>query len=346
MANLFSNTTSREIHLKSRPSGMPKEENFELVTVTLANPKEGEILIQNLWMSVDPYMRGRMNDEPSYISPFKIGHALEGSSIGKVVISNSPQFKAGDYVISMFGWRESFVAKASAVQLFDSIIPSQFAPIEAHLSVLGSAGLTAYAGLFRIAKLKPGEKVFISGATGAVGAVACALAKSIGCYVVGTAGSEEKRVWLEKELGVDFAIDYKAPNLDDAVAKAFPEGIDVYFENAGGEQLRIALDNMITFGRIAFCGMIENYNDKIPRQGPSNLYKIVTHKLSAEGFIVTDHYDLNKSFQRAAAELVRTGKLKWKHTVSEGITSAPQAMINLFTGKSFGKTLIRLSANQ
>ena len=343
MAHSFSNITSREIHLKSRPVGMPKEDNFELVTLALVDPKENEILVQNLWMSVDPYMRGRMNDVPSYIPPFKIGHALEGSAIGKVVISNSPSLKAGDYVISKLGWREAFVAKASEVQPFNPIISSQFAPIEAHLGVLGSAGLTAYAGLFRIAKLKPGERVFISGATGAVGSVACAFAKSMGCYVVGTAGSETKRSWLENELGVDVAIDYQASNLSDAVTKAFPNGIDVYFENAGGEQLRVALDNMNPFGRIAFCGMIDNYNDKTPRQGPGNLFKIITRKLSLEGFIVTDHYDLNDSFLRAASDLVRNGKLKWKHTVLDGITAAPKAMINLFTGENFGKTLIRLS---
>ena len=343
MTYSLTDTTSREIRLKSRPKGMPTEENFELVTLSHADPKEGEVLVHNLWMSVDPYMRGRMNDGASYIKPFQVGCALEGSAIGKVILSNSPRFKSGEYVISNYGWREAFVARDHELKHFLPIISIQFAPMETYLSVLGSAGLTAYAGLFRIAKLKPGEKVFISGATGAVGSVACALAKSIGCYVVGTAGGEEKREWLKKELGVDIAIDYKASNLDEVVAKAFPEGIDVYFENAGGEQLRIALDNMNPFGRIAFCGMIENYNDKTPRQGPPNLYKIVTRKLSAEGFIVTDHFDLNKCFQRATAELICNGKLKWKHTISEGITTAPQAMISLFTGKSFGKTLVRLA---
>ena len=196
--------------------------------------------------------------------------------------------------------------------------------------------------MFRIAQLKPGERIFISGATGAVGSTACALAKAMGCYVVGTAGGEEKRTWLEREVGVDVAIDYRAPDLDDAVAKAFPDGIDVYLESAGGEQLRVALDHMRTFGRIAFCGMINQYNDITPRPGPSNLYNIVTRKLRAEGFIVMDHFDLTESFHRAAASLALAGKLKWRHTVAEGIAAAPQALIDLNSGKSFGKSLIRL----
>ncbi|HKN03547.1 MAG TPA: NADP-dependent oxidoreductase [Buttiauxella sp.] len=333
---------SREIQLKSRPIGLPTLENFNIVAVPVPAPAEGEVLVRNMWMSVDPYMRGRMNEGRSYIPPFELGCALEGSAIGQVVMSGSPEFQVGDYVSSMFGWREAYMAKAASVQRID-VAATSTAPLETHLSVLGVPGLTAYAALFRIAKLKPGERVFISGATGAVGSAACAFAKAIGCYVVGTAGSEEKRQWLQRELGVDVAIDYRTPDFDHAIASAFPDGIDVYLDNAGGEQLRLALDHMRDFGRVVCCGMIDQYNDTTPRPGPSNLYNIVTRKLRMEGFIVMDHFDLTATFQRAVAELLRTGKLKWQHTIANGLEAAPQALIDLNSGKSFGKSLIRLS---
>ncbi|AZE48468.1 Putative oxidoreductase YncB [Pseudomonas chlororaphis] len=331
---------SREVQLKSRPTGLPTLENFKVVEVAVPQPEEGEVLVRNLWMSVDPYMRGRMNEGRSYIPPFELDRAIEGSAIGQVIASRSAKFQEGDYVSSMFGWREAYVAKADNVQ---GIAAASLAPLESRLGALGVPGLTAYVALFRIAKLKPGERVFISGATGAVGSVACAFAKAIGCYVVGTAGSEEKRQWLERDLGIDVAIDYRAPDFDSVVARAFPDGIDVYLDNAGGEQLRVALDHMRDFGRIACCGMIDQYNDTTARPGPTNLYNIVTRKLSMEGFIVMDHFDLTERFEQAAADLVRTGKLKWQHTVTEGLETAPQALIDLNTGKSFGKTLVRLN---
>ncbi|PHV11561.1 NADP-dependent oxidoreductase [Chitinimonas sp. BJB300] len=333
---------SSEIRLKSRPSGLPTLENFELVKVPVPAPKAGEVLVRNLWMSVDPYMRGRMNEGQSYIPPFELGRVLEGSAIGQIVTSNVPELQAGDYVTSMFGWREAYVAAATSVQRLD-VTPSLQVPLESHLGALGVPGLTAYVALFRIANLKPGERVFISGATGAVGAAACAFAKAMGCYVVGTAGSEEKRAWTERVLGIDAAINYRAPDFDSAVARAFPDGIDVYLDNAGGEQLRVALDHMREFGRIACCGMIDQYNDTVPKSGPANLYNIVTRKLHMEGFIVMDHFDLTERFQRAAADLVRAGKLKWRHTIATGLAAAPQALIDLNSGKSFGKSLVRLS---
>lgn len=337
--------TSKEIILKSRPIDLPTLKNYELIDKKLPNIKEEEVLVQNIWMSIDPYMRGRMDDAPSYIPPFKLEQTLEGSAIGKVISSKSAKFAEGDFVISMFGWREAFVSPAKYLKKLTHNDSSNTNPIELHLSVLGNAGLTAYAALFRIAGLKPSEKVFISGATGAVGSVACALAKSIGCYVVGTAGSEEKGEWLQNELKIDVAINYKDPNFANLIAKAFPQGIDVYLENAGGEQLYVALDNMKHFGRIALSGMIEGYNNSSPTAGPSNLFQIIKKNLKVEGFIATNHQDLNESFQNSASQLLSAGKLKWNHTVTEGIESAPQAMIDLFTGKSFGKTLVKISAS-
>ncbi|MGQ5521859.1 NADP-dependent oxidoreductase [Chitinimonas sp. PSY-7] len=343
MNRTSSTLISNEIRLKSRPVGLPTLANFVMVEVPLPVPGEGEVLVRNLWMSVDPYMRGRMNEGPSYIPAFQLGHALEGSAIGQVITSNTAELKVGDYVTSMFGWREAYVAKAANVQRLD-ISSAMEVPIESYLGALGNPGLTAYVALSRVAKLEPGERVFISGATGTVGVVACALAKAKGCYVVGTAGSEEKRLWLEREAGIDVAVNYRAPDFELAVKRAFPDGVDVYLDNAGGEQLRVALDHMREFGRIACIGMIDQYNDAAPRPGPSNLYNVVTRKLRMEGFIVMDHFDLTGRFQQVATELVREGKLKWQHTITNGIAAAPQALIDLNTGKSFGKSLVRLNS--
>ncbi|WP_397599686.1 NADP-dependent oxidoreductase [Silvanigrella sp.] len=345
MVQTLSLNLSKEIHLASRPIGLPKLNDFIIVEKKIPEVKEEEVLVQNIWMSVDPYMRGRMDDSPSYIPPFKLNSPLEGSAIGKVISSRSTKFIEGEYVISMFGWRETFVSQAKYLKKLNlTDMPNSF-PIELHLSILGNAGLTAYAALFRIANLKPSEKIFISGATGAVGSVACTLAKSIGCYVVGTAGNEEKRKWLEKELKIDVAINYNDTKFSESIIQAFPHGIDVYLENAGGEQLRVALDNMKQFGRIAFSGMIDGYNNVTQKPGPSNLFQIIKKSLKLEGFISTNHQDLNESFLNCAYQLLNSGKLKWNHSVSEGIESSPQAMIDLFTGKSFGKTLVKLSAS-
>lgn len=342
MKHELTELVSREIRLKSRPTGLPMLENFKMVEVPVPPPLEGEVLVRNVWMSVDPYMRGRMSEGRSYIPPYALDCALEGSAIGQVVMSRAAEFKVGDYVSSMFGWRDAYVAKASSIQGIDTANVS-LAPLESHLGVFGVPGLTAYVALFRIAQLKPGERVFISGATGAVGSAACSFAKAIGCYVVGTAGSEEKRQWLQRELGIDAALNYRAPDFDREVARAFPDGIEVYLDNAGGEQLRVAIDNMRDFGRIACSGMIDQYNDTTPRPGPSNMFNIVSRKLHVQGFIVMDHFDLTATFQRAAVDLMRAGKLKWQHTITDGLETAPQALIDLNSGKSFGKSLVRLS---
>lgn len=331
---------AREVHLKSRPKGLPTIENFATVEVIVATPAEGEVLVRNLWMSVDPYMRGRMNEGPSYIPQFELGQPMQGSAIGKVLVSRSPQFAAGDLVSSMFGWRDMFVAPGAQLQVIDtSNMPD--APLEAHLGVLGVPGLTGYVALHRIAQIQQGEYVFISGATGAVGVVACALAKAAGCHVVGTAGSEEKRAWLERELGV-VALNYRAPDFEYQVAREFPAGIDVYLDNVGGEQLRIALDNMREFGRIACCGMIDQYNDVVPRPGPENLYNVVTRQLRMQGFIVLDYLDMREEFERAVGVLVQEGKLKWRSNVVKGLAAAPQALIDLNSGTTFGKCLVQL----
>lgn len=339
----MSNLVSKEIRLKSRPAGVPSEANFELASRNVGQPSDGEVLVRNIWMSVDPYMRGRMMDRESYVPPFQIGEALQGGAIGQVVASKSPKLATGDYVQSMFGWREYEVAKAEAFQKVD---PS-LGPIEAYLGALGMPGMTAYAGLFKIGELKDGETVFVSAASGAVGQIVCQLAKAHGCYVVGSAGSDEKCRWLEKEAGIDKAINYKTcGDLDKAVGAAAPKGIDVYFENVGGKHLEVAINHMRPFGRLALCGMIEQYNDTAPRPGPSNLIMAVGKSLKLQGFIVSNHFDIVPAFYAEMGKLIKAGKMKWQETVENGIENAPKAFIKLFSGGNVGKMLVKIGPDK
>lgn len=336
----MSNVASREIRLKSRPVGLPTAGDFELASVPVGEPGAGEALVRNIWMSVDPYMRGRMIDRASYVPPFRIGAPLEGGAIGRVVASTSDRLAAGDYVFSMLGWREYALAKAEAFQKVD---PS-LGPVETYLGTLGMPGLTAYVGLFRIAELKDGDTVFVSAAAGAVGTVVCQLAKAHGCHVVGSAGSDDKCRWLERAAGIDKAINYKTcGDLNAAVGAAFPTGIDVYFENVGGAHLEAALTHMKRFGRIALCGMIEQYNDTAPRPGPSNLILAVGKSLKLQGFIVTNHIDATAQFRTEVGALIKAGRMKWQQTVEDGIENAPKALLKLFSGGNSGKMLVRLA---
>jgi NADPH-dependent curcumin reductase CurA len=337
------NQKSREIRLKSRPTGMPSPANFELAETDVPTPGPGQILVRNSYMSVDPYMRGRMMDRKSYVPPFQIGQPLQGGAVGQVVASNSPHMKVGDYVQSMNGWREWFVAEAGAVIKVDPSI----GPVQSYLGALGMPGLTAYVGLLKIGELKDGERVFVSAASGAVGAVVCQIAKARGCYVVGSVGSDEKADYLTKELGVDKAINYKTcGDLSTAVAKAFAEGIDVYFENVGGSHLQAALANMRQFGRIAACGMIEQYNVTEPSAGPNNLMLVVGLSLTIRGFIVSNHFDMMGDFLRDMAAWKKQGKMKWRETILDGVDRAPEAFIGLFKGENFGKMLVKVGPDQ
>jgi len=336
----MSNMMSKEIQLAARPNGEPKESDFQVAEVAVAAPGAGEFLVQNLWMSVDPYMRGRMMDRESYVPPFQIGETLQGGCIGKVIESNNENFAVGDYVNSMNGWRELYVTDGLMVNKIDPAM----GPIEANLGTLGMPGMTAYAGLFKVAGLKDGETVFVSAASGAVGAVVCQLAKAHGCYVVGTAGSDDKCKWLEDVAGIDKAINYKTcGDLDAAIRDAFPKGIDVYFDNVGGGHLQAAINYMNPHGRAALCGMIEQYNDTEPRPGPNNLIQIVGKSLKLEGFIVSNHLDIIPDFYAEMAKLISAGKMNTEQTVEEGIANAPKAFLNLFSGANFGKMLVKIS---
>ncbi|WP_340644306.1 NADP-dependent oxidoreductase [Phenylobacterium sp.] len=333
-------TTSREIRLKTRPVGLPTAANFEVVSVDLAAPEPGQVQVRNTWMTVDPYMRGRMNDVKSYTPPFALGEVLQGGAVGEVIASNDPNFKVGDLVQSGNGWREAFNAPASTVQKLET----QGLPPEAFLGVAGMPGLTAYVGLLKIAALKPGDVVFVSGAAGAVGSVVCQIAKLKGHKVIASAGGPEKTKFLKDELGVDVAIDYKAtPDLTAALLAAAPEGIDVYFENVGGEHLEAALNAAAPFARFAICGMISQYNATAPVPGPRNMALIIGKNLRLEGFIVSNHWDMMPAFIKDLSEWSAAGKLKWKQTVKEGIEKAPEAFLGLFSGDNFGKMLVKLS---
>jgi|SRR5579871_2279990 len=332
---------SREIRLKSRPAGLPSPDNFELAELTVGEPSRGQILVHNIFMSVDPYMRGRMVDRASYVPPFQIGEPLNGGAVGKVVaVHGNPKFREGDYVLNFSGWREWFLTAGGELQKIDPTL----APIQAYLGALGMPGLTAYAGLLRVGQLKDGERIFVSAASGAVGAVVCQIAKNKGCFVVGSAGSDEKCTWLEREAGVDLAINYRtAGPISAALKKAMPEGIDVYFENVGGEHLDAALANMRLNGRIAVCGMIAQYNDTAPPPGPANFIMVLPQRLTIKGFIVSDYLDLMPEFLRDMATWMKAGKMKWRETIVDGIENAPEAFIGLFKGENFGKMLVRLA---
>jgi NADPH-dependent curcumin reductase CurA len=332
-------TTSREIRLKSRPVGMPTAETFDLHRVELPDPGPGQVQVRNHWMTVDPYMRGRMNEGRSYTPPFEVGKAMLGGAVGEVIASGDPSLKKGDLVRSMYGWREAFNAKASAVEKLDT----HGLPPQAFLGAAGMPGLTAYVGLLHIAALKEGDVVFVSAAAGAVGSMVCQIAKIKGHRVIGSAGGAEKVAFL-KDIGVDAAIDYKAvPDLTEALRKAAPEGIDVYFENVGGEHLEAALACARPFGRFALCGMISQYNATEPPPGPRNLMLAVGKRLRLQGFIVTDHADMQPAFVADLARWVAEGKIWWKETTVEGIENAPEAFLSLFRGGNLGKMLVKLA---
>ncbi|MDQ8206725.1 NADP-dependent oxidoreductase [Coraliomargarita sp. SDUM461003] len=335
----MSESNSYEIHLKSRPDGMPTQANFECVAVPIPEAGEGEFLVKNEWMSVDPYMRGRMKDADSYVPPFALGEVMEGGCVGRILHSNHSDFSEGDYVLSNQGWRDHWVGNGQGVLKVDI----DQAPASSYLSVLGMTGMTAYVGLLEIGALKAGETVFVSAASGAVGSIVCQIAKIKGCRVIASSGSKSKIEWLKQKAGVDEAINYR--EVDDLSAKLrelCPDGIDVYFDNVGGDHLEAAIDQMNEFGRIACCGAISGYNDTNPSPGPSNLFKIIGKRLRVQGFIVRDHQALQPQFAKDMSEWIQSGKITWEETVSEGIENAPQAFISLFEGDKMGKALVKL----
>ena len=332
-------TVSREIRLRSRPVGMPEEDNFELAEVMLGDPGPGEVLVRNHYMSVDPYMRGRMYDRKSYVPPFQVGQVLDGGAVGEVVASRAEELPVGSFVQSGFGWREAFIAGPEKLQTVDA----DLAPLSTYLGVLGMPGMTAYVGLFNAADLKDGETVFVSGAAGAVGSLAGQIAKVKGCRVLGSAGSDAKVEHLVNDLGFDFAFNYRHGHLLDRLREGAPDGLDVYFDNVGADHLEAAIFHMRPFGRIALCGAIATYNDTEPRPGPVNLSMAIGLGLRLQGFIVSHYADAREDFIRDVSGWIREGKVKYDETVLEGIEKAPEAFVGLFTGSNMGKMLVKLN---
>ena len=330
---------SREVRLARRPVGMPNDGDFELAEVTLPDPAAGELLVRNLWMSVDPYMRGRMNDVKSYTPPFALGEAIQGGAIGRVEASNNSQFSVGDHVQHGLGWRDYFVSNGQGIGKVDVSIASP----EAYLSVLGGTGFTAYVGLLDLGEPKAGETVFVSAAAGAVGSIVGQIAKLKGCRAVGSAGSDDKVALLTRELGFDAAFNYKTSDLEEALGRTCPDGIDVYFENVGGDHLQAALNHMNPFGRIPACGMISQYNNSAPVPGPNNLSTIVRQRLVIRGFIVSDHGARRPSFLADMSQWLREGKIKSEETVVTGIENAAGAFMGLMRGENTGKMLVKLA---
>jgi NADPH-dependent curcumin reductase CurA len=328
---------SREVRLAARPSGVPEESDFEIAEVEIAEPGTGQILVRNAYFSVDPYMRPRMNDVESYIPPFALGEPLTGGAVGRVAASQDEAFAVGDWAFHGLGWREWAVCDAARARAVDPAL----APVSTALGVLGMPGFTAYHGLLEIGGAREGETVFVSGAAGAVGSAAAQMAKIAGCRVLGSAGSREKVDWLV-ELGLDAAFDYRETRARKALAELAPDGIDVYFDNVGGDQLEAALSALRRNGRVVACGSVSRYNDVDPAPGPRNLALVVTKRLRIQGFIVSDHFEGFGEFFERAAGWVRDGRLRYRETVVDGIENAPAAFIGLLGGDNIGKMLVRV----
>lgn len=334
----MTSTVAHEIHLASRPRGWPSLADFRLVERPLPELREGEVLVRNLFISVDPYMRARMNDVKTYVDPFPLDQPLDGGAVGEVEASTAPRLAPGTIVLSSRGWRDRFIAPAGEVRAIEAPIARR----SAYLGALGMTGFTAWVGL-NLVDVKAGDRVFVSAAAGATGSVAGQLAKLRGCFVVGSAGSREKVELLTRTLGFDAAFNYKDGDIGARLAAAAPEGIDVYFDNVGGEHLEAALDAMRTHGRIIACGAIARYNDTAPAPGPRNLAAVIWRRLTIRGFIVSDSFDQMPRFLAEVTPLVERGQLKLEETIIDGLERAPQAFIDMLRGQNVGKMLVRVS---
>ena len=328
--------TNRKIVLASRPAAWVEEGNFRLEEGDIPQPGPGQVLVRNRWLSLDPYMRGRMSDAPSYAKPVAIGEVMIGGTAGEVVQSNHPQFAPGDTVVGVLGWQLFGVADGGALRKVDTAV----APLSAYLGPLGMPGVTAWVGLLDICAPRPGETVVVTAASGAVGSVVGQLAKIHGARAVGIAGGADKCRYVVEELGFDACIDYKAGNLRGDLKAAAPEGIDCLFENVGGEIFDTLLMHMQPFSRIALCGLISQYNSA---PWPlKNLASVLINRIRMQGFIVTDDLTRWPLALRELGTLVASGKLKYRESIAEGLAAAPAALISLLQGGNFGKQLVRL----
>ena len=330
---------NKQILLASRPAGMPTTDNFSIVDTDVPEPREGEVLLRTLFLSVDPYMRGRMRDQKSYAKPFALNEVIYGGVVAEVVESRSPALQPGNTVTGMLGWRLYSVARADEVRKIDP----NLAPVTTALGVLGMPGLTAYFGLLDIGQPQAGETVVVSGAAGAVGMTVCQIAKIKGCRVVGIAGSEEKNRYLENELHVDATINYKTADIKQAMKAACPAGVDVYFDNVGGE-ISDAVMQLLNHGaRIAVCGQISMYNLERPDVGPRVQPYLLVNSALIKGFIITDYAARFSEGGRQLAQWLAAGQLKYAESFVEGFENAPRAFLDLFAGKNLGKQLVKVA---
>ncbi|HST13949.1 MAG TPA: NADP-dependent oxidoreductase [Gaiellaceae bacterium] len=323
---------TREVVLAARPQGAPQESDFAFREVDERDPGAGEVLVRNVFVSVDPYMRSRMSGIRTYVGPYEVGDPIDGGAVGRVVASNDPGFAEGDWVLSGLGWCEGGTTDAKHLRKLDP----ELAPPSTALGVLGMPGLTAWVGLVDIGAVKEADVMYVSGAAGAVGSTAAQIGKLKGLRVIGSAGSSDKVEWL-RSLGIE-AFDYRETPAKEALA----DGIDVYFDNVGGSQLESALYALRPFGRVVACGAISRYNDERPEPGPRNLGLIVTKRLRVQGFIVVDHGDRYRPFLAEVGPWVSDGKIAYRETIVDGLEQLPTAFAGLFRGDNVGKMLVRV----
>jgi NADPH-dependent curcumin reductase CurA len=330
---------NRQVLLKSRPTGMPTPENFEIVERAIPEPADGEVLVRTLFLSLDPYMRGRMSDAKSYATPVALGAVMGGGTVGEVVASRDGGFKPGDIALGAAGWQDYAAQPARDLRKLDPAV----APVSTALGVLGMPGRTAYVGLLDVGQPMAGETVVVSAASGAVGSVVGQIAKLKGCRVVGIAGGADKCRYVVEELGFDACLDHRAANLHEKLAEACSKGIDVYFENVGGAVLEAVWPLLNNFARVPVCGLIAQYNDVEPRPGPS-LRSVLSKRLTVRGFIVSDHMNRMDAFLADMGKWVREGKVKYREDIVDGLEKAPGALIGLLQGRNFGKLVVRVAA--
>jgi NADPH-dependent curcumin reductase CurA len=337
------NRTNRQIVLASRPEGAPQPSNFRVEQSPAPEPQDGQVLLRTLWLSLDPYMRGRMSAARSYAKPVEVGEPMVGGTVNEVVASKHPGFNSGDVVLGYAGWQDYAVSDGTELRKLDA----RRAPVSTALGVLGMPGMTAYTGLLTIGQPKPGETVAVAAATGPVGSLVGQIAKIKGCRAIGVAGGQEKCRYLVDELGFDAAVDHRSKNFPDELRQACPKGIDVYFENVGGAVWDAVAPLLNDFARIPVCGLIAQYNMTELPGGPdrtSQLFRqVLTKRLTIRGFIVSDFASQAEAFGRDVSTWLQQGKIKYKEDVVEGLENAPQAFLGLLQGKNFGKLLVRVN---
>ncbi len=330
-----------QVIFRSRPDGVPSESNFEVVKKEMPVISDGQVLRRTIYLSVDPYMRGRMSEQKSYVEGAKLGEPMVGQTVSRIIESKNPRFKPGDFVLASDGWQEYGVSDGKGLRKIDPAL----APVSWSLGVLGVPGLTAYVGLLDIGKPKEGETVVVSAAAGAVGSIAGQIAKIKGCRAVGTAGSDEKCAYVVDELGFDACINYKTADLGAELKKECPDGIDVYFDNVGGAVLEAVLKRINLHARIPLIGLISQYNDSKPRPGP-NLGYVLINRALIQGMIIFDHLDRMTEFTRDMTEWLRAGQIKYRDDVVKGLENAPRAFIGLFSGENIGKRVVQVSPEE